>query len=72
MMSDLREAGGIEQDANMIFFLYRDDYYDQDQQDNITGKSEIEFIISKNKDGETGWHTLISTRKRRGFMDESL
>ena len=67
MMSDLREAGGIEQDANMIFFLYRDDYYDQDQQDNITGKSEIEFIISKNKDGETGVVHLDFYKKTQRF-----
>jgi len=67
MMSDLREAGGIEQDANMIFFLYRDDYYDQDQQDNITGKSEIEFIISKNKDGETGVAHLDFYKKTQRF-----
>ncbi len=53
LMSDLREAGGIEQDANMIFFLYREDYYDRTLQDDDTGRSDIEFIISKKTDGQT-------------------
>ena len=54
MMSDLREAGGIEQDANMIFMLYRDDYYNREIADDETGKSDIELNVVKNKDGETG------------------
>lgn len=67
MMSDLREAGGIEQDANMIFFLYREDYYDKEMQDNETGKSDIEFIIAKNKDGETGTAELEFYKKSQRF-----
>lgn len=67
MMSDLREAGGIEQDANMIFLLYRDDYYDKDLVDNDTGKSDIEFIIAKNKDGETGTVGLEFYKKSQRF-----
>ncbi|MGO1822249.1 MAG: DnaB helicase C-terminal domain-containing protein [Staphylococcus equorum] len=67
MMSDLREAGGIEQDANMIFLLYRDDYYDKDLVDNDTGKSDIEFIIAKNKDGETGTVELEFYKKSQRF-----
>ncbi|WP_145471277.1 DnaB helicase C-terminal domain-containing protein [Staphylococcus pettenkoferi] len=67
LMSDLREAGGIEQDANMIFFLYREDYYDKDLVDNDTGKSDIEFIIAKNKDGETGTVDLEFYKKTQRF-----
>lgn len=53
MMSDLKESGGIEADASMIFMLYRDDYYNRDDhQDN--DKSDLEVNIAKNKDGETG------------------
>ncbi|MFB2002388.1 DnaB-like helicase C-terminal domain-containing protein, partial [Staphylococcus aureus] len=59
---------GIEQDANMIFFLYRDDYYDKDQVDLYTGKSDIEFIISKNKDGETGVAHLEFYKKTQRFI----
>lgn len=54
MMSDLRESGAIEQDANMIMFLYRDDYYDRDEIDEENGISEVECIIAKNRDGQTG------------------
>ncbi|PTK52353.1 damage-inducible protein, partial [Staphylococcus haemolyticus] len=67
MMSDLREAGGIEQDANMIFLLYRDDYYDQSMQDHETGKSDIEFNVAKNKDGETGTVELEFYKKSQRF-----
>ncbi|WP_326492394.1 DnaB helicase C-terminal domain-containing protein [Staphylococcus pettenkoferi] len=67
MMSDLREAGGIEQDANMIFFLYREDYYDKTLQDDDTGRSDIEFIIAKNKDGQTGAVDLEFYKKTQRF-----
>lgn len=67
LMSDLREAGGIEQDASMIFFLYREDYYDRTLQDDDTGRSDIEFIISKNKDGQTGTVDLEFYKKTQRF-----
>ena len=57
MMSDLREAGGIEQDADVIFMLHREDYYDREKADEVIGISELECIIAKNRNGATGTHT---------------
>ncbi|TDM12683.1 DnaB helicase C-terminal domain-containing protein [Macrococcus bovicus] len=54
IMSDLKEASGLEQDADIIMMLYRDDYYTKQTDPDNPGKSEIECIIAKNKDGETG------------------
>ena len=50
IMSDLRESGAIEQDADAILFLYRDDYYNPDTEE----KNVAECIVSKNRHGETG------------------
>ncbi|WP_147641490.1 DnaB helicase C-terminal domain-containing protein [Staphylococcus nepalensis] len=52
MLSDMKESGGIEADASMAMLLYRDDYYEQENEDN--DKSIVEVNIAKNKDGETG------------------
>ena len=50
MLSDLRESGAIEQDADIVMFLYRDDYYNPD-----TDKKNIaEVIIAKHRNGSTG------------------
>ena len=46
LLSDLRESGSIEQDADMIMFLYRDDYYNPE-----TDKRYTELIIAKNRNG---------------------
>lgn len=67
MMSDLRESGSIEQDADMIFLLYRDDYYNKPIEVNTYSKSEIECIIAKNKDGATGTALLDFYKSVQGF-----
>ncbi len=50
MLSDLRESGAIEQDADEVLFLYRDDYYNPDSEE----KNVAECIVSKNRHGEVG------------------
>ena len=50
MLSDLRESGAIEQDADIILFLYRDDYYNDDSEEH----NLAECIVAKNRHGETG------------------
>ena len=50
MLSDLRESGAIEQDADIVLFLYRDDYYNSDSEK----RTVAECIVAKNRHGETG------------------
>jgi replicative DNA helicase len=52
-MGDLRQSGQIEQDAEMIMFLYRDDYYNPSEDLNLDA-SDVEVILGKNKDGQQG------------------
>ncbi|MCL2857532.1 MAG: replicative DNA helicase [Oscillospiraceae bacterium] len=55
MLSDLRESGSIEQDADLVLFLYRDFYYNQD----IEEPNVAECIVAKNRHGETGTVKLV-------------
>jgi len=70
MLSDLRESGSIEQDADMVLFLYRPEYYglDQDEEGNPTqGVGEV--IIAKHRNGETGTVRLKFVGKYVKFQD---
>lgn len=65
IMSDLRESGSIEQDADIVGFLYRDDYYDQEsEKENI-----IEIIISKQRNGPTGTVELAFVKQYNKFVN---
>ena len=55
MLSDLRESGAIEQDADIVMFLYRDDYYNEDSEK----KDIAEVIIAKHRAGSTGTVELL-------------
>ncbi|MCP4122719.1 MAG: replicative DNA helicase [Bacteroidetes bacterium] len=70
MLSDLRESGAIEQDADMVLFLYRPDYYGflQDEEGNST-QGIAEVIISKHRNGATGTIPLRFIKKFTKFTD---
>lgn len=68
IMSDLRESGSIEQDADIVMFLYRDDYYNKSaaEQTNI---SVTELIVGKHRNGSTGTIELLFERSMSNFRN---
>ena len=71
MMSDLRDSGSIEQDADIVMFLYRDDYYGSDENGQVepSAVSQIEVIIAKNRHGGTGTVIMNFDKTKTKFYD---
>ena len=65
MLSDLRESGAIEQDADEVLFLYRDEYYNKESED----KGIAECIVAKNRHGEIGTVKLQWIPQYQTFAD---
>ena len=66
ILSDLRESGSIEQDADIVMFLYRDEYYHDDSEKKNIG----EVIVAKNRHGETGNVELVWFGQVQKFADK--
>ncbi len=54
MLSDLRESGSIEQDADLVMFLYRDEYYKKEEEKSKEKRVEVELTLAKHRNGPTG------------------
>lgn len=67
MMSDIRDSGNIEQDADVILLLYREDYYDKEQPSNV-----IEINVAKQRNGRTGLVQLAFLKEFNRFADLSF
>lgn len=68
IMSDLRESGAIEQDADIIIMLYRDEVYDE----NTTYKGLAECIFVKHRNGQTGMDTLVFDGAKSRFRSSDV
>ena len=73
ILSDLRESGSIEQDADIVAFLYREDYYDRDgeeeepEEESMGGDNVVEVIIEKNRSGARGSIKLLFVKEYNKF-----
>jgi len=65
MLSDLRDSGAIEQDADLVMFLYRDEYYNPD----TDKKNQAELIIAKQRNGPTGTIELVWASNYTKFLN---
>ena len=68
VLSDLRESGSIEQDADIVAFIYRDDYYNESSKidDNM---SKTEIIVRKNRSGKIGTAEVLFKKNTLSFMN---
>ncbi len=76
LLSDLRESGSIEQDADIVMFIYRDDYYktagdDEDVTERALSKGEAEIIIAKNRNGPVGSIKLLFQNNITKFKNKT-
>ena len=76
VLSDIRESGSIEQDADIVAFLYRDDYYRDEREDGDDGEvepeddnGEVEVIIEKNRSGSRGTVKLMFSKPYNRFSN---
>ena len=72
-MSDIRESGSIEQDADIVAFLYRDDYYrkEGEEPENAIEDNTIEVILEKNRAGARGTVKLLFQKEYNKFSSIS-
>ena len=71
MLSDLRESGSIEQDADIVMFIHRDDYYDKEGE-NLENRGKARIIIAKQRNGSTGSIDLLFQANITKFKNKAI
>jgi replicative DNA helicase len=66
LLSDLRESGNLEQDSDVVMFIYRDDYYEKEESKR---PGEADLLIAKHRNGATGKVTLTFQEQYPRFMN---
>ncbi|NMB39735.1 MAG: hypothetical protein GX994_09280, partial [Firmicutes bacterium] len=72
MLSDLRDSGNIEEFADVVMFLYRDDYYNPELAEELGTTGEVEVIFAKQRKGPTGTVKLKFIKEYTRFIDEFI
>ncbi|MBR2577608.1 MAG: replicative DNA helicase [Erysipelotrichaceae bacterium] len=70
MLSDLRESGALEQDADIVLFIYRDEYYNREEE-NSEQREDVEIIVAKHRNGPTGKIKLAFEKGYNAFYSIS-
>ena len=70
MLSDLRESGALEQDADVVLFIYREEYYNREEE-NSSQREDVEIIVAKHRNGPTGKFTLAFEKGYNAFYSIS-
>jgi replicative DNA helicase len=65
LLSDLRESGSIEQDSDLVIFIYRDEYYNEDSE----REGEADLVVAKHRNGALGKVTLTFRKEYPKFMN---
>ena len=68
MLSDLRESGALEQDADLVLFLYRDAYYKAEEEKGDAKREDVELLLSKHRNGPTGKIVLAFEKECNRFL----
>jgi replicative DNA helicase len=71
MLSDLRESGSIEQDADIVMFIHRDDYYDKEGE-NLENRGKAKIIVAKQRNGSTGSIDLLFQDNITKFKNKAI
>ena len=71
MLSDLRESGALEQDADIVLFIYREEYYNQKEEKESNNREDVELIIAKHRNGPTGMVKLAFEKSYNAFYSIS-
>ncbi|MBQ1508203.1 MAG: replicative DNA helicase [Erysipelotrichaceae bacterium] len=67
LLSDLRESGALEQDADLVLFLYREEYYKRDENNTENEREDVELLIAKHRNGATGTVKLAFEKNINAF-----
>ena len=69
MLSDLRDSGSIENISDIVLFIYRDEYYNSTDEEDVSKRGTAEIIVAKNNFGSSGTVNLLFNKRITKFLN---